>query len=66
MNAPDYKNADLYERTHNRAIFNAFWREGLRLAMEKHLAINNPVAVWRDGKVVLVSASEVLKEIDAA
>ncbi len=66
MKALDYKNADLYERTHNPEIFNACWREVLLIAMEKHLAINNPVAIWRDGKVVLVSAGEVLKEIDAA
>ena len=62
----DYSNADLYERTHNPQILRECWRDGLRQAMLAHQKINNPVAIWRDGKVVLVSASEVLKEIDAA
>ena len=62
----DYSKADLYERTHNPAIFEQCWRDGLRKAMLAHLKINNPVAIWRDGKVVLVSASEVLKGLDSA
>jgi len=34
--------------------------------MPAHQKIDNPVAIWRDGKVVLDSASEVLRHIDAA
>jgi hypothetical protein len=62
----DYSKADLYERTHNRAIFAACWRDGLRDAMLAHLKINNPVAIWRDGKVVMVSPAEILKGLDGA
>jgi len=61
-----YANADIYERFHNRKFFYACCSEGLRKAMLSHEKINNKVAIWRDGKVVLVSASEVLKQIDAA
>lgn len=62
----EYKNADLYKRTHDLAIFNECWRAGLRRAMLAHQEINNEVAIWRDGQVVLVPAGDVLKDLDAA
>jgi hypothetical protein len=66
VSGASYAGADIYERFHNREFFYACCREGLRKAMLSHQKINNQVAIWRDGKVVLVSASEVLQQIDAA
>lgn len=64
---PDpYADIDIVERVRNDQVFDALMRRGIRRAMVEHEKINNKVAIWRDGKVVLVSASEVLKQIDAA
>jgi len=61
-----YENVDLVERVRNDKIFDALCRRGIKRAMLAHQAHNVPVVVWRDGKVVLISASEALKQIDAA
>ncbi len=36
--------------------------KGIRHALLKHKQANNPVAIWRDGKVVLLSPDEILPE----
>ena len=43
----------------DKAIKNA-----VRDALLKHKQANNPVAVWRDGKVVLLSGDEITIEDD--
>ena len=64
---PDpYADVDIIERVRNDEVFDALMRRGIRRAMVEHQKIDNKVAIWRDGKVVLVAASEVLKQIDAA
>lgn len=63
---PTYAGADIYERFHNREFFYECCREGLRRAMLAHQEINNKVAIWKDGQVVLVPAGEVLKDLDVA
>lgn len=37
-------------------------KKGIRYALRKHQQANNPVAVWRDGKVVLIAPDEILPE----
>ena len=39
-------------------------REAIRVALLDHQKHNNPVAILRDGKVVLVPAEEVLRSLN--
>lgn len=36
--------------------------KGVRHALLTHKRLSNPVAIWRDGKVVLLSPDEILPE----
>jgi len=38
-------------------------RLGVREAVRDHALAGNPVAIWRDGKVVLLSPEEVFAEL---
>lgn len=64
LGQPKYMSADMYERFHNREFFYECCREGLRQAMLAHQEIDNKVAIWRDGQVVLVPATDVLDDIE--
>lgn len=55
MNAPNLL-------TVNAEAVEAALQNGIRAALLKNKQANNPVAVWRNGKVVLVDASEFLPE----
>ncbi len=43
----------------SKAIDRAF-RNAVKDALLKHKQANNPVAIWRNGKVVLLSADKIL------
>lgn len=43
----------------NRKIVVRAYRKAVREALLKHKQANNPVAVWRNGKIVLLSAEEI-------
>jgi hypothetical protein len=43
----------------NRKIVVKAYRKAVREALLKHKQANNPVAVWRNGKIVLLSAEEI-------
>ena len=38
------------------------YRKAVREALLKHKQANNPVAIWRDGKVVLIPPEEILPD----
>lgn len=44
----------------NAEAVKAAIQTGIRAALLKHQQVNNPVAIWRNGKVVLCDAGEVL------
>ena len=46
--------------TANSKAVEKAYRNAVKSALLKHKLLNNPVAVWRDGKVVLLSAEEIL------
>lgn len=49
----------VYGEAVDRAI-----KRAVRDALLKHKQANNPVAIWRDGKVVLLQPAEILTEKD--
>ena len=38
------------------------FKAAVKAALLKHKQLNNPVAVWRDGKVVVLSPEEILPD----
>jgi hypothetical protein len=54
---------DIFElSTENEAILEEVFRRAVRQALEEHERAGNPVAIWRDGRVIIVPASEALRE----
>jgi hypothetical protein len=49
----------------NEAILEEVFRRAVRQALVEHERAGNPVAIWRDGRVAIVPASEVLGEESA-
>jgi hypothetical protein len=49
--------ADLYKN--HRAEIEAALNEAVRDALLDHKRAGNPIAVWRDGKVVIIPANEI-------
>jgi hypothetical protein len=43
---------------HSKAVEKAY-RKAVREALLKHKQANNPVAIWRNGKIVLLSPEEI-------
>jgi hypothetical protein len=50
----------LHELQADHALIEAALQRAVREAILQHARTGDPIAVWRDGKVVWVSASEVL------
>lgn len=46
---------------HSKAVERAY-KKAVREALLKHKQAGNPVAVWRDGKVVLLQPEEILPD----
>ena len=46
----------------NDAVLEEVFRRAVRQALVEHERAGNPVAIWRDGRVAIVSASEALGE----
>lgn len=52
--------------TENDAILEEVFRRAVRQALAEHERAGNPVAIWRDGRVAIVPAAEVLREDSAS
>ena len=50
----------------NDALLEEVFRRAVRIALEEHERAGNPVAIWRDGRVAIVPASEAIVEHERA
>lgn len=48
-----------FERIHDLDSMTKAFRKAIRLALLQHKRAGNPVAVWRDGAVAWIPASEI-------
>lgn len=57
------KNGPLIARVDDVSLILHAMRQGVREALARHREMGNPVAVWRDGRVVWIPAEEIPIEL---
>ena len=48
----------------DRAAIERAIRDGVRAALLRHYKLGQPIAIWRDGKVVIVPPEEIPAELE--
>jgi hypothetical protein len=57
-------NRNLDERVNDGEAIDAALRRGVRAALIRHQRLGQSIAVWRDGKVVVVPPEKIAEELD--
>jgi hypothetical protein len=63
--APDSQERSIRDRARRAELIDEAMLEGARRALLIHHKLGQDVVTWRDGKIAIVSAAELLADFDA-